>query len=75
MFKFLGAILLLALFVNVNCEEGPLEVTEVNTNVLETKPENVAILTQLKSIASDPSSTIYTYKCTVGTQSSSKYYS
>lgn len=74
--KFLGLAFLFALFVNVcSATEAVLEVTEVESKVDETNSENVAILTQLKSKASDSKDAIYTYKCTVGTQRSSKCYS
>ena len=64
---------LFAILVNAYCTtEGPFQLTEVNANVLYTKSENAAVLTQLKSNVSDSSvNSIFTYKCTVGTKSSS----
>lgn len=73
--NLLRATILFVLILNIyGTTEGPLQLKEADAKVLYTKSENIAILTQLKSNATDSVNSIYTYKCTVGTKRSSKFY-
>lgn len=64
---------LVASLAIVSCKSDVIEVTDVETNVVDSNPAEIAVLTQLKSTKSNSGDAIYTYKCTVGTYRSSKF--
>ncbi|XP_065360097.1 uncharacterized protein LOC135953981 [Calliphora vicina] len=65
------ATLIVSLAV-VSCKTDAIEVTDVEKNVADTNPAEVAVLTQLKFSEADSGDAIYTYKCTVGTYRSNR---
>ncbi|KAI8130461.1 uncharacterized protein LOC111675861 [Lucilia cuprina] len=74
MFKFnkLFVLTLIALIAIVASKNDALEITDVEKDVQETRSAEAAVLKQLKVIQSKSDESIYTYKCTVGTNKSNR---
>ncbi|XP_065366258.1 uncharacterized protein LOC135959137 [Calliphora vicina] len=71
-FNILFVATLIASLALVSCNTNAIAVTDVEKNVVDTNPAEIAVLTQLKVIESDSGDAIYTYKCTVGNYVSSR---
>ena len=67
--------LLIAALAYVNCEDI-IELTDVQTNIVDTNPAAIATLTQLrvKESKSADAFPTYTYRCTVGSNPTCKYF-